>query len=153
LRLVAAMIRTSAVRGFASPTRSKVRSCTSRSSLGCSERGKSPTSSRNNVPPSAAATLPVVSRIAPVNAPLAASDRPAVHGGRVFLAASVGGQLQRGRFRRLQLEREQPEAARPRLPATRAACRLQGRQQVRRFGLGQPANSPARHGRVVRRNR
>ena len=41
-----------------------------RRSLGCSGSGRSPISSRNSVPPSAAATFPSVAATAPVNAPL-----------------------------------------------------------------------------------
>src|SRR5947208_159823 len=64
-------MRTLASRVRVSPTRSYCRSCSSRSSLGCSVSGRSPISSRNSVPPAAAATLPSVSATAPVKAPRA----------------------------------------------------------------------------------
>ncbi len=54
-----------------------------------------------------------------------AADRPAVHVGRVLLAAAVGRVLQRDRERRQQLGREQPEVARPRVPAVGADRRVQ----------------------------
>ena len=70
-RLVAATTRTSALRVRVSPTRSNCFSCRKRSNFAWRGRGRSPISSRNNVPPSAASTRPGWSRTAPVNAPLA----------------------------------------------------------------------------------
>src|SRR5579872_414444 len=51
------------------PKRSNSCSCSTRSSLGCSSKGMSPTSSRNSVPLSASSNRPRRCAIAPVKAP------------------------------------------------------------------------------------
>ncbi|MNG00438.1 hypothetical protein D3C84_833740 [compost metagenome] len=66
---VAAMIRTSTLWVLLLPTRSKVRSCNTRSSLTCIGNGMSPISSRNRVPPLASSKRPARLVIAPVKAP------------------------------------------------------------------------------------
>ena len=68
-RFVAATSRTSTRIVRVLPSRSNSRSCSTRSSLGCSSSGMSPTSSRNSVPPWASSKRPIRCAIAPVNAP------------------------------------------------------------------------------------
>ena len=63
------MMRASLVRGRLSPTRSKARSCSTRSSFTCRCTGRSATSSRKSVPPAATSKRPARSRTAPVKAP------------------------------------------------------------------------------------
>ena len=63
------MIRTSTGIASVAPTGITSRSCSTRSSLTCSEGGISPISSRKKVPPRAAANRPCLSRTAPVNDP------------------------------------------------------------------------------------
>ena len=69
LRWVAAMTRTSHCMVWVPPTRSKVRSCSTRSSLTCIAIGMSPISSSSSVPPSAISKRPLRWVSAPVNAP------------------------------------------------------------------------------------
>ncbi len=69
-RLVAASSRTSVGTGRTDPRGSTTRSWMARSSLAWSDRGRSPTSSRNRVPPWANWNRPGLSLAAPVNAPL-----------------------------------------------------------------------------------
>jgi len=66
---VAATSRTSTSRLFVPPTRSKRRSCSTRSSLTWMAGGISPTSSRKRVPPSASSKRPCRWPMAPVKAP------------------------------------------------------------------------------------
>ena len=61
-----ATTRTSTLRGFWSPRRSISRSCSTRSSLAWAGSGRSPTSSRNSVPPSARSKRPGRADWAPV---------------------------------------------------------------------------------------
>ena len=68
-RWVAAMMRTLHFFNLPLPTRSKVRSCNTRSNLTCIGMLISPISSRNNVPPSASSNRPTRAFMAPVNAP------------------------------------------------------------------------------------
>ena len=65
-RLVAAMMRTSTDTGRGLPSRSKVRSCRTRSSLIWTSSGRSPISSRNSVEPSAISNRPICFERAPV---------------------------------------------------------------------------------------
>src|SRR5213592_3162547 len=51
------------------PSRSTLRSCSTRKSLACSGRGRSPISSRKTVPPLASSKRPRRIWLAPVNAP------------------------------------------------------------------------------------
>jgi hypothetical protein len=53
-------MRTSIAISYLPPMRSITRSCRKRSSLACSAIGRSPTSSRNSVPPLASSNLPNV---------------------------------------------------------------------------------------------
>jgi hypothetical protein len=62
-------MRTSTLRGFVAPTGVMVEVCRKRSSFVCRLRSISQISSRNSVPPSAAAAAPGLSEIAPVNEP------------------------------------------------------------------------------------
>ena len=64
------MMRTFTLRGRVAPTGSTVDVCKNRSSLVCNGGAISQISSRNSVPPSAAAAAPGLSEIAPVNDPL-----------------------------------------------------------------------------------
>src|ERR1035438_1935316 len=63
------MIRTSTRNVWTPPSRSNSRSCSTRSSFGCSSSGNSPISSRNSVPLSASSMRPTFWLTAPVNAP------------------------------------------------------------------------------------
>src|SRR5262247_229686 len=69
LRLVAAITRTSTLIVLPLPHRSNSPSCNTRKSFACSFNGKSPTSSKNIVPPSANSNRPTCRPVAPVNAP------------------------------------------------------------------------------------
>jgi hypothetical protein len=69
-RCVAAMMRTSILWVSLEPSGRISPSCSTRSSLACSDSGMSPTSSSNSVPPLAASNSPARSRSAPVKAPL-----------------------------------------------------------------------------------
>ncbi|MNR10870.1 hypothetical protein D3C85_1271420 [compost metagenome] len=66
---MAAMMRTSTFWVLLLPTRSKVRSCSTRSSFTCIGNGMSPISSRNRVPPLASSKRPARLVMAPVKAP------------------------------------------------------------------------------------
>ena len=66
---VAQTTRTSTAISWRPPTRSIVRSCRKRSSLACSDIGRSPISSSISVPPWAVSILPTVVLVAPVKAP------------------------------------------------------------------------------------
>src|SRR5438094_2713623 len=68
-RLVAQITRTSMGWETFEPSRSTLRSCSTRKSLACSGRGRSPISSRKSVPPLAASKRPRRIWLAPVNAP------------------------------------------------------------------------------------
>ena len=63
------MIRTFTLRGRVAPTGCTIEVCRKRSSLVCSATSISQISSRNSVPPSAAAAAPGLSEIAPVKLP------------------------------------------------------------------------------------
>ena len=63
------MMRTSTGIASVAPTGIASRSCSTRSSLTCSDGGISPTSSRKKLPPRAAANRPCLSRTAPVKLP------------------------------------------------------------------------------------
>lgn len=67
--LVAASTRTSIGMLLREPRRTTSRSCNTRSNLTWIAIGKSPISSRNNVPPSASSNQPALALRAPVNAP------------------------------------------------------------------------------------
>ncbi len=69
-RLVAQTMRTFTLRGRVAPTGCTVEVCRKRSSLVCSAEAISQISSRNSVPPSAAAAAPGLSEIAPVKTAL-----------------------------------------------------------------------------------
>ena len=66
---MAATSRTSTLIVFVPPRRSNSCSCSTRSSLGCSSGGMSPTSSRNSVPWWASSKRPTFWLMAPVKAP------------------------------------------------------------------------------------
>ena len=68
-RFVAASNRTSACRVWFPPTRSKVRSPSTRRILTCTEGSISPISSRKSVPPAACSNRPIRRSVAPVKAP------------------------------------------------------------------------------------
>src|SRR6266851_715527 len=68
-RLVAASTRAEIGLACVDPTGLTSFSCSARSSFACRSSGSSPISSRNTVPPSAAANSPSFARSAPVNAP------------------------------------------------------------------------------------
>ena len=79
---VAATMRTSTCIGSLEPTRSKVISCSTRSSLVCTSRLMSPISSRNSVPPSASSKRPTLSRSAPGERPLDVAEQLALQQAR-----------------------------------------------------------------------
>src|SRR5207247_1714913 len=67
--LVAAITRTSTVTGFSPPSRSITPDSKTRSSFAWASGPRSPTSSRNSVPPSASSKRPTRRSVAPVKAP------------------------------------------------------------------------------------
>ena len=89
-RFVAAMKRTSTLRGRTPPTRNTSRVSMTRRSIACSLCGSSPISSRNTVPPGAISIKPVFACAAPVNAPRSWPNSSVARSERATAAQSIG---------------------------------------------------------------
>src|SRR3974390_1656796 len=140
-------MRTSTFTDLRAPTGSLSPSCSARRSFACACSGSSPTSSRNNVPPSASTNLPACFSVAPVKAPFSCPNRidsTRFSGSAPQLTATKG----------FALRAPEPWIARAinSLPVPDSPCTITGMDEAAAFSVAQLGGKTARRQRIGERN-